>query len=217
MAETVDGRPAVAALPALVGQFAHDITEGRWWWSETMYTIYGFRPREVVPSSALMRAHVHPEDVARVRRTFARVLGAGGPYSCYARIVDAQRRTRHVVAVGDGVRAGGDAVIELHGYLVDMTEARRRDAADEAAAAVRGAVRHRAVIEQAKGALMFVYGVDEDTAIAILKTVSQHKNVKLNQLAAELMAAAPSTPTFPAAERSLAALLGDPPAARPFE
>jgi len=164
VAEAVDGQPVMAALPTLVGQFAHDVTKGRWW-SETMYAIYGFRPGEVVPS----------------------------------------------------VRTDGGAVVELRGYLVDMTEARRRDAEDEAAAAVRGAVRHRAVIEQAKGALMFVYGVDEETAIAILKTVSQHKNVKLNQLAAELMAAAPSTPAFPAAERSLAGLLGDPHAARPFE
>jgi hypothetical protein len=40
-------------------------------------------------------------------------------------------------------------------------------------------VERRAVIEQAKGMLMFVYGIDADEAFDILRSQSQQHNVKL--------------------------------------
>jgi hypothetical protein len=46
------------------------------------------------------------------------------------------------------------------------------------------------VIEQAKGLLIGLYGVDADTAFAVLVRWSQHSNTKLHLLAAELVAVA---------------------------
>jgi hypothetical protein len=46
---------------------------------------------------------------------------------------------------------------------------------------------HRAVIEQAKGMLMLVYGLDADPAFDLLKWRSQKSNVKLRRLAQELI------------------------------
>jgi hypothetical protein len=46
---------------------------------------------------------------------------------------------------------------------------------------------HRAVIEQAKGMLMFVYGIDSDAAFEVLRTQSQRHNVKLRLLAEQLV------------------------------
>jgi hypothetical protein len=44
----------------------------------------------------------------------------------------------------------------------------------------------RSVIEQVKGMLMFIYGVDADAAFEILRTRSQRHNVKLRSVAEQL-------------------------------
>jgi hypothetical protein len=41
----------------------------------------------------------------------------------------------------------------------------------------------RAIIEQAKGMIMFVYGISADDAFALLRRQSQEHNVKLNLIA----------------------------------
>ena len=45
----------------------------------------------------------------------------------------------------------------------------------------------RARIEQAKGVLMFVYGIDADDAFGVLRTQSQQHNVKLNLIAEQIV------------------------------
>ncbi|WP_327117114.1 ANTAR domain-containing protein [Nocardia sp. NBC_01730] len=50
----------------------------------------------------------------------------------------------------------------------------------------------RAVIEQAKGAVMLVYGLDAEEAFAILRVRSQETNTKLRVLAAKVAAELPS-------------------------
>jgi ANTAR domain-containing protein len=54
---------------------------------------------------------------------------------------------------------------------------------DRISAEVREIVDRRAVIEQAKGMLMFIYGIDADTAFGILRWQSQQHNVKLRLVA----------------------------------
>jgi hypothetical protein len=44
----------------------------------------------------------------------------------------------------------------------------------------------RAIIEQAKGMLMFVFGVDAEAAFQVLRWQSQHHNVKLRALAEQI-------------------------------
>jgi hypothetical protein len=53
--------------------------------------------------------------------------------------------------------------------------------------AVREITERRAVIEQAKGILMFVYGIDADDAFDILRRQSQEHNVKLSLVAEQIM------------------------------
>lgn len=45
---------------------------------------------------------------------------------------------------------------------------------------------NRASIEQAKGMLMFVYGIDADEAFAVLREQSQQHNVKLRLIAQQV-------------------------------
>ncbi len=53
--------------------------------------------------------------------------------------------------------------------------------------ALQAITARRAVIEQAKGMLMLVYGVDADAAFDVLRKQSQDHNVKLNLVAEQVM------------------------------
>jgi hypothetical protein len=54
-------------------------------------------------------------------------------------------------------------------------------------AAVRGIVEQRAPIEQAKGMVMFVYGIDAAAAFDVLRSQSQNHNVKLRLVAEQVL------------------------------
>jgi hypothetical protein len=80
---------------------------------------------------------------------------------------------------------------------------------------LRVAIDSRAVIEQAKGALMLRYGLDQDAAFAVLKRWSQDSNIKLHTIAQTLVDWAtgndpPGEPPDSAErlEKDLAALFG---------
>lgn len=47
--------------------------------------------------------------------------------------------------------------------------------------------RRQALIEQAKGMLMFVYGIDADEAFTVLRTQSQDHNIKLRLIAEQVV------------------------------
>ena len=49
------------------------------------------------------------------------------------------------------------------------------------------AIANRTVIGQAEGILMERFGIPADQAFAVLRRVSQHRNVKLNRVAEELV------------------------------
>jgi len=70
-----------------------------------------------------------------------------------------------------------------HGFYVDVTPS-ERERQDQVAAAVTVIAEARACIEQAKGMLMLIYGMDEPAAFELLKWRSQETNVKLRLLAA---------------------------------
>ena len=53
--------------------------------------------------------------------------------------------------------------------------------------AVRDIAEKRAIIDQAKGMLMVVYGIDADAAFGLLRWQSQHHNVKLRLMAEQLV------------------------------
>ena len=53
--------------------------------------------------------------------------------------------------------------------------------------AVRDIAEKRAVIDQAKGMLMVVYGIDADAAFGLLRWQSQHHNVKLRLMAEQMV------------------------------
>ena len=195
--------PAQSAVTALtgsttetVGRFRYDVPTDTWWWSPSLYTIHGFNPGEIVPTTALMTAHQHPEDQAATAELVTASIRAGKPFCSRHRILDAQQRIHTVVTIGEGIRSDDGQIVRVCGYFIDVTDSLHR----ELAAATRGAVERsagsRAAIEQAKGVLMITYGLDEDEAFALLRWHSQHTNI--NSGTSPLGSpTAPMTPTSP--------------------
>ena len=52
--------------------------------------------------------------------------------------------------------------------------------------AVRAIAEQRAIIEQAKGMLMFIYGIDADAAFELLRSQSQQHNIKVRLIAEQI-------------------------------
>ena len=84
------------------------------------------------------------------------------------------------------LRNDGGEVIGTDGFYVDVTLSieEHQTAITEAFAEF---AEHRSTIEQAKGVLMMVYGIDADAAFDVLKWRSQESNIKLRLLAERLM------------------------------
>jgi ANTAR domain/PAS fold len=184
---SADSIPALAAVSGAtteqVGRFAYDVPTQTWWWSDSIYRMHGFAPGEVVPTTDLMLTHQHAEDRAQALEVVTSAIEGGLPFSSRHRIVDAQGRTRTVVSIGEGVR-GVAGLLQLRGYFIDVTESLQRDLDEYGHEAVERSAEFRAAIEQAKGALMVTYGIDDDEAFALLRWQSQQSNIKVRDLAA---------------------------------
>jgi PAS domain-containing protein len=209
--EPVSGaHPDIPVLGPLTGSWTYDVTADDWWWSEEMYAIHGFAPGDVRPTTGLLMAHKHPEDLEECQQILAHVLGHGGRFSCAHRLLDARMRTRHVLQVGSAARTDDEgAVTELAGYLVDLTQQRRAEVEPAVQASLEAAARGRGVIDLAKGALMHAHGVDSDTAFAVLRSTSNARNIKVSELARRLVEALESPSAQPSTGREVDQMLAD--------
>ena len=169
------------------GPFVYTVATQRWWWSDELYRIHGFEPGDVVPTTALLVAHKHPDDAAVATVIITNALSSGEPYALWHRIIDARRRTRQVVSVGEGVRDEAGTLVEVRGYMVDVTGSKRAETVREIDDAVRRSALSRGTIEQAKGVIMGALGVGDEEAFALLRRGSQNANVKVRDLAARLL------------------------------
>jgi hypothetical protein len=166
-----------------VGWFDYDVASGAWTWSASLFLMHGFEPGEIVPTTEVFVAHKHPEDRPHTDAVLAAVLQTGQPFCCRHRIITSQRQVRTVVTIGQGVLDGDGRVSSVHGYFVDITDAGRHATEAEIHDAVQRSAATRAVIEQAKGALMVVQGVSAQDAFAVLRWHSSQANRKLRDIA----------------------------------
>jgi hypothetical protein len=78
-------------------------------------------------------------------------------------------------------------VTELFGYFIDVTEVQREAAAREATASIKASAEQWSGIEQAKGVLMVVYGIEDQAAMSVLREASNRSNVAVRDLAYSLV------------------------------
>jgi len=165
-----------------VGRYRLDLATGQWAWSDEVYVMHGFEPGQIVPTTPLMLSHKHPDDRARVDGVLRRAAETGQPFSSVHRIRDVHGRTRTLAVTGQGRRDPATGrVTELFGYFIDVTKSQR---------------------EAAKGVLMVVYGIDEESAFEQLRQASNLANIPVRDIAYTLvhLFSGPNVTVFPTRE-----------------
>ena len=170
-----------------IGWYRFYFGDERWEWSDEVAVLHGYRPGTVTPTTELVLSHKHPDDYAEVAATLDDIRRTHKPFSTRHRIITVQGENRDVVVIGERLHDNSGQVIGTQGFYIDATptpQARE----SSITAALAELADHRAVIEQAKGVLMYVYRIDADTAFELLRWRSQEGNVKLRALAEQVLA-----------------------------
>ncbi|OBF81355.1 antitermination regulator [Mycobacterium sp. 852002-51163_SCH5372311] len=210
--QSADVEQALAGgAPQRVGWFRFYFADQRWEWSEQVQRMHGYEPGSVIPTTELVLAHKHPDDRERVAATIDEILHSNGAFSTRHRIIDTRGNVHHVVVVGDPLysdrgddhpandhHADGDPPIAgTQGFYVDVSSFPEQADEDLVTARLTEIAANRAGIEQAKGMLMLIYGIDDESAFNLLRRLSQETNVRLRplaeQIAEDFRAAGPGT------------------------
>ncbi|WP_433578469.1 PAS and ANTAR domain-containing protein [Nocardia brasiliensis] len=170
------------------GWFRFWFADQRWEWSDELAAMYGYAPGEVEPTTELLLSHKHPDDREHVASCIAAAAETGQPFCGRHRIVDAEDEVREVVVVGDLLTDDDGAIVGTSGYYVDVTERLEEQRQEVLEEILPEVIEARAVIEQAKGALILAYGVNAEQAFRVLRWRSQETNTKLRDLAAQFVA-----------------------------
>lgn len=192
----------VAGRSHPIGSFRFFFADQRWEWSDEVALLHGYAPGTVHPTTELLLSHKHPEDRNAVAGTLATAVRDGTAFCSRHRIIDTAGTEHHVLVVGDRLYDDTGATIGTVGYYIDLDSSfaeHRKQILDEALPDLLDA---RAQIEQAKGALMLVYGISAEHAFAVLQWRSQETNTKLRDLAAKLAAALTSLGGGPLQQRA---------------
>jgi hypothetical protein len=173
----------------LVGRYSVELDSGSWWWSDEVYTMHGWKRDEVEPGLEALRSRKHPDDRSRVVRAAGEALRLGRPFACAHRIVDRSGRTRSVVVTGQGSQSARSQSPQLVGYVVDVTPVQKEALERKSDGAVNRAFVSQAVIEQVKGVIVAVRGVDETAATELLAAAAKGAGISLRLAADQVMAA----------------------------
>ncbi|EBF6878256.1 ANTAR domain-containing protein, partial [Salmonella enterica subsp. enterica serovar Saintpaul] len=153
--------------------FEYDAQTCRWTWSEGLRELHGLSSHDE-PTTDIMLERMLEEDRVSTFERFQEHLRTPGPYSCVYRMRDPAGRLHSLRYVGYS-EPGGDEIKRLYGFVIDITSMLH----DNATRAVAGALEHRAEIEQAKGALMLTFNIDDQAAFELLRSYSSRTNTKL--------------------------------------
>jgi PAS domain S-box-containing protein len=181
-------RALLGGEPARVGRFVYNYNTDSWVWSSAVARMHGYEPGEIQPTTEIVLSHKHPDDLALVKGLLKR---SSAPFSSRHRIRTKSGEERKVVVVGEIVKDDHDEVVATRGFYVDVTRAVEEDVQRAVSEELEVIVAHRAVIEQAKGMLMAVYDLHADSAFEVLRWRSQELNVKLHDVAREIVAQLP--------------------------
>ncbi|OUC76061.1 diguanylate cyclase [Gordonia lacunae] len=170
-----------------IGAFRFFYDGEKWEWSDEVAALHGYAPGEVEPTTELMRRHKHPDDRAHFDAVLAEMLTNHAPFSSRHRIIDTSGRVHPVAVIAHSIADAAGEAIGTEGFYLDLTDAEMAVVQRRVDDQVRAFRDSSGVIEQAKGMLMLVYGVNADRAFDVLRWRSQQENVKIRDVAAALL------------------------------
>jgi PAS domain S-box-containing protein len=92
------------------------------YWSEEHYRIFGFDPRQGLPSRQQVLERIHPDDRAMVHQAFGTVTNAKADCEAHYRIVMSDGTVKYAHGIGHPVLDDDGNVVEMVGTTVDVTE-----------------------------------------------------------------------------------------------
>lgn len=173
--------------PQHVGSFRFYFVDERWEWSPEVAQMHGYPPAPLSPTTDQVLSHKHPDDYWQVAATLEQIRKNEQAFSTRHRIIDLQQCVHHVIVVGDRLYDDDGMVVGTHGFYVDVSATMGREHRESVADAVDEIAKSRGNIEQAKGMLMLIYGLNADAAFELLKWRSQETNIKLRILAEQIV------------------------------
>jgi PAS domain S-box-containing protein len=112
-----------------VGHWRFDVASQKATWTDAVNQIYGLPKGQEITSLTDTLAFYAPEERARTQRRVERLVLDGEPYHYESTFTRANGERAHVVATGAAERDETGAVATVFGVFMDVTEARRREAA----------------------------------------------------------------------------------------
>ena len=168
-----------ALLGEQVGSFRFLIAGERWEWSDQVAQMHGYQPGSVVPTTELVLSHTHSDDKPAVTALVDNMIRHGQPFSSRHRIIDTYGRVRIVVVVGNRHADETEEVIGTAGFYIDITDSYESDVQRRLGQARKNIAADRAVIERARGILMYVYNFSAGDALSALKWRARETGLNL--------------------------------------
>jgi hypothetical protein len=180
----------------LIGSFCFVFATDRWEWSDDTHRIHGYQPDsnpfndENPLITGMVLGHVHPADRVRVAAKLLDTDNRTLPFTSRHRLIDATGRARGVVLVANPLRDETGAIVGLQGFFIENRASIDSELAvqQRITLEVERISQSRETIDQAKGMLMAIYGLNGEAAFRILRGWSQTSNTKLHSLAEHLIA-----------------------------
>ena len=112
-----------------IGHWRFDMETRRFVWSDGVFRIVGLDPSADVPEPESLPALWVPEDRERVAGLLAKAIKDGTPFAVEASVLRPDGQIRRVVSNGAAERDAAGAIVTVFGAIMDVTEAREREAA----------------------------------------------------------------------------------------
>src|SRR5258705_12645039 len=177
----------VPSIGERVGSFCFLTAGERWEWSDEVARMHGYEPGSVVPTTELVLSHKHPDDKPTVAALIDNVIRHGQPFSSRHRIIDTRGHVHLVVVVGDRLFNETAQLIGTSGFYIDVTDSYETDVQSRLSLAVGQIAESRAIIDHAKGILMFLYNISAQGAFDVLRWGSQESNMNSRALSAQFV------------------------------
>lgn len=111
---------------AHLGNWDWNIQNGRIYWSDEIYHIFGLDPLEIVPTYNEFLNYVHPDDRDHMNKTVKEVF-SGKPSGIDCRIISADRGERVISTYGEAIFDEKGTPIRIRGTVQDITERKKAE------------------------------------------------------------------------------------------
>ncbi len=107
---------------AHMGDYDYEIATDTITWSDQLFRIYGYQPRQIEPDYEGFLSMVHPDDQALVKAVHQQAYATGEPFEMVERIVRADGEVRFLSSNGQVVTDEHGAPTRIRGTCIDITE-----------------------------------------------------------------------------------------------